>query len=623
VVLYHAGAPGIPGGYAGVDVFFVISGYLIAGILIEDRDRDRYSILKFYDRRIRRIFPALFTMLAVSTALAAITLLPSEMAQFARSLGATVLFSSNIYYWKSAGYFSPAAEDNPLLHTWSLSVEEQFYIVFPLALWAAYRMGLRRVLPVLLAVAAGASLLLAEWGSRATPLAAFYLLPSRSWELLLGAWLAAHRRPFPGGRTGSEAAAFGGLAMIAFAVFAYTRETRFPGLAALLPTVGAAFVIWAGRERETLASKVLSARPLVFVGLISYSLYLWHWPLLVFPRLYLVRPLGPAETALVILASMLVAYASWRFVERPFRSSRPDEQAGARRVVFAGGIAITASLVLTVSLWAGASWRLPAEQARLDSYSAPPLMDECADDDKAVECVSRPSRLTKAVLWGDSHAGQYAEVLEPLADRQGIDLRVVSKPGCPPLVGLVPGVSGAEGEACLKRNEAVLEAILADPEVRAVILAARWARFFFEVKDPEWRGLMGPDGAPVEPAERALAASLHATISSLEARRIAVTLVGQSPEADVPFTRCVAKAAWHDLGMERCKLKKGTLPGGVHSRVVAEVMRLHPKATYIEATAPFCSGGVCQMVAAGRPLLRDADHLSREGAERVLAKFRF
>ena len=319
VVLYHAGFPGLKGGFVGVDVFFVISGFLMASLILSEIDQGAFSLGHFYERRVRRIFPALFATIAASAVAAWLLFMPIEFQYFSRSAMAAALFGSNILFWQESGYFDAAAELKPLLHTWSLAVEEQFYIVFPLLMLVIARF--RRqwtgwILCTLLLVSFGLSI----WQVESAPVAAFYLLPSRFWELLLGAVLALGLVPRSNSPIVAQALVLVGIILIGVAVFAYDEDTSFPGLSALVPCLGAALVIH-GRAEDTPIGRALSWPPLVFIGLISYSLYLWHWPVIVFQRtdaIFAPETTGAVKVALVG-ASIGIAFLSWRFVERPFR----------------------------------------------------------------------------------------------------------------------------------------------------------------------------------------------------------------------------------------------------------------------------------------------------------------
>lgn len=326
VILFHAGFHAFSGGFIGVDVFFVISGYLITSIIINDLAKGQFSLVDFYVRRAKRILPALFLVMLVCLPFAAFIFLPIAMKDFAQSLVATSVFSSNFLFFTESGYFEPNAELKPLLHTWSLAVEEQYYIIFPLLLILAWRFGRRWILG-LLTVIFLFSLAAAEWGTVSSPAAAFYLLPMRAWELLIGAFAAfylqdrAARLPHAVHQAGSVM----GLALIFYAIAAFDEATPFPGVQALIPTLGTTLIILFAMP-GTWVNRLLSVRALVFLGLMSYCAYLWHQPLFAFSRYS--SPEEPSAVIMLLLcfATLPLAYLSWRFVERPFR--RPELPAG-------------------------------------------------------------------------------------------------------------------------------------------------------------------------------------------------------------------------------------------------------------------------------------------------------
>ena len=315
VILFHAGFSWFSGGFVGVDVFFVISGYLITTILIEDLENNRFSITNFYERRVRRILPALFLIMALCIPFAWLWMVPSQNKDFSASLFAVSVFISNILFWQESGYFAAAAEEKPLLHTWSLAVEEQYYVLFPIFLFFLWRFRKKRAFWII-AVLAACSLLLSEWASRNDASANFYLAPTRAWELFAGsiaAFVVQKRGVVPNNMLASL-----GLIAILVSIFYYNSATPFPSIYALLP-VGGVVLIVLFADTETFVSKLLSTRLLVGMGLISYSAYLWHQPLFAFAR---IRTLGDPTNALMIflsVASIALAVVSWKFVEQPFR----------------------------------------------------------------------------------------------------------------------------------------------------------------------------------------------------------------------------------------------------------------------------------------------------------------
>ena len=301
----------------GVDVFFVISGYLITTIIIEDIENKRFSIIKFYERRARRILPALFFVMLVCIPFAWIWMYSSQMKDFSQSLVAVSLFTSNILFLRESGYFDEAAEIKPLLHTWSLSVEEQYYVIFPVFLVLAWHFGKKRVFWMIVVLAA-LSLLLSEWNWRNKTSANFYLATTRAWELLAGSITAFFMQNREVRK--NNLLALVGFAAVTFAVFSYDEKTPFPGVYALVPVVGAVLIILYA-EKTTLVAKLLSTRAFVGIGLISYSAYLWHQPIFAFARIAADGHPRFFLTTVLAFSSVALAYFSWRFIERPFRNT--------------------------------------------------------------------------------------------------------------------------------------------------------------------------------------------------------------------------------------------------------------------------------------------------------------
>lgn len=330
VIFFHAGFQTFSGGFVGVDVFFVISGYLITTIILADLESGEFSIINFYERRARRILPALFLVVLVCIPLAWVFLSRADLSSFSKSLVAVSLFLSNIFFWRDGGYFETVAELKPLLHTWSLAVEEQYYLLFPLFLILAKKLG-RRWTYCLLVLTAVVSLIAAQWGAIHKPLAAFFLLPTRAWELAIGALIALHcssqDKGNVSGRT-KQVLSISGLMLIIGAVFTVDKETPFPSFYALVPTFGAALIILYGTS-NTLIGALLGHKVFVGVGLISYSAYLWHLPLFAFARNHFQNQ-NDKLMLILSVTSLILAAMSWRFIEKPFR----NRQSISRCVVF-------------------------------------------------------------------------------------------------------------------------------------------------------------------------------------------------------------------------------------------------------------------------------------------------
>ncbi len=472
VVLFHAGFAGFTGGFVGVDVFFVISGFLITKLVIEDQ---RFSLLEFYQRRARRILPALAVVVLASSIAAYIFFLPEEFLAFSKSVVATTLFSSNILFWREAGgYFDAPPDLKPLLHTWSLAVEEQFYLVYPLLLIFCRRALRSRWIVLLLPLC-----LISLWASEHAVSsrnqdAAFYLAPFRAWEFLLGTLLAVGAVPRLGHRLVREVLTALGLGLIVWSVVTYTEALPFPGLNALAPCIGAALLIWLGGEQDTIVSRVLSSRPLVFIGLLSYSIYLWHWPLFVFGSYILMQDFTwPAKVALV-LATFPISYLSWRYVELPVR--RGSYWKGWR-IVAAGAAATAASLALGYAAIAtnGLPGRiapeilalnLPHKRDRGDCHNA--TVERVNAGDLCIRGAT--GKAPSFVLVGDSHAFAVSGGVFAAATRAELSGYQFTADSFRPL----PGVKMEK-----RRSDDLTVRFIAflreHPDLRMVVLGGYWA----------------------------------------------------------------------------------------------------------------------------------------------------
>lgn len=343
VVLFHARPEVFSGGFVGVDIFFVISGYLITTIILADLEAGRFSILKFYERRARRILPALFIVIAVCVPFAWLWLMPKDREEFSLSIIAALSFVSNIFFWRQSDYFNAATELKPLLHTWSLGIEEQFYVLFPIFLMLVWRWRRTRIV-MLLTIVVLLSLALAEYEISRKPDATFFLLPTRGWELGMGSLIAFSLKGKGHGYFPlflCQVLSLTGLGLIAYGFVTFSKETPVPGLSALIPTVGAGLVI-AFALPGTLVGRLLVSRVLVSVGLISYSAYLWHQPLLSFTRHRSFTEPANGVIALIVVLTFGLAYLTWRYIEQPFR----QQHTMTNRVIWGFGLMSATGITL-------------------------------------------------------------------------------------------------------------------------------------------------------------------------------------------------------------------------------------------------------------------------------------
>jgi peptidoglycan/LPS O-acetylase OafA/YrhL len=513
VILFHAGFDHFSGGFVGVDVFFVISGYLITTIILAEKEEGTFRLINFYERRIRRILPALFLVMIACIPPAWFWLMPEKLEYFGESMMAVILFLSNFLFWRKSDYFGPAADETPFLHTWSLAVEEQFYVFYPPLIMMCWFLGHRR-LGFLIVAAAVTSLGLSEWAWRQQPSANFYLGPTRAWELMIGATVAFAAFGRPDGAMGGprlrQAASALGLAMILYPIFFFDSSTPVPGLPALLPTVGTALII-AFAGPATFAGRLLALPPMVGIGLISYSAYLWHQPLFAFARIRSPNELGLATFGLLSLAALALAYLSWRFVEKPFR----DKRSVSRNTIFKS--AAVASLVLFTVGFAfdqskGAGFRYTTEQKQVLDLLKYPLRAKYYRDGNCHLAEDKPyqkncyadliDKNNAVLVWGDSHAAAlHVGVFEALGSAPHAQL---TSPGCPPLFGYEATDRGYCGPTGRRVGE-----ILAQSRSPVILMHANWRRYG---KDPR------------------LYPMLEKTIADLKAAGKRVVVVGSLPQ---------------------------------------------------------------------------------------------
>ena len=477
VILFHMGVSGFSGGFVGVDVFFVISGYLIGTIILTEVAEGRFSILGFYERRARRILPALFLVLAVSTPLAMALMLPGPLTEYGENLLGTGLFASNLTLYLQGGYFGGPAELKPLLHTWSLAVEEQFYIFFPLlALLLRRRVGSWLFAGVILVLTA-LSLILADYLSYRGPTLNFYLLPTRAWEMGVGVLVAILLMRGPPLRgAAAELAGAAGLAAIAAAVVLFDDSTRFPSLLALLPVLGTAAILMADGG-ESRAGRLLSLRPFVWIGLISYSLYLWHQPTLAFLRLgWPEAAERPLPLALAGVLSLLLAWASWAWVERPFRDKA---RIGGQAIFAFAAAGLTAAVVAGALLIqsGGLIGRYPPADRPLAAITVAET-GRYVRDAYTAEARDRPIPADRptVLLIGDSHSQDFYNMIREADAFPGYEIvaRYLSA-RCQPMLGLSPEQTATDRARCGSGFGNLSDAVIAEAaDADLVLIVASW-----------------------------------------------------------------------------------------------------------------------------------------------------
>jgi len=476
VILFHSGVDVFSGGYVGVDVFFVISGYLITGILLTNGVNNNIDLVGFYERRARRILPALFFVILVCIFISWLILLPSAMRDFSKSVGATIAFAANILFWRQSGYFDVSAELKPLLHMWSLSVEEQFYLLFPILLFSIRKWTIKFQLATLILLGI-ASIVMANWMVVKNPSFSFYMLPTRAWELLIGASLAVYSRcnQVRYSSIVGELGALSGVFLLGASIFFFDKSTPFPGVYAIVPTAGAALVILFAQP-TTKVGAFLGTKLLVGIGLISYSAYLWHQPLLAFYRIH--TGLQPTGYLLLIIFISITGLSifSWHYVEKPFRKTGYIQ----RKTILTLSVIFTFlfSLFSVVGVYSDGfkSFRFASSEIwrlnTLERRSTPTC--------EITECATSDLKPTDWLLIGDSNAYHFSGVLQNVASSKGHKVLNLSKGGCAPLLHVLrKDQSKAFNEDCSIFYSGVKEYALLPSSPKNIIIAAAWELYVF------------------------------------------------------------------------------------------------------------------------------------------------
>jgi peptidoglycan/LPS O-acetylase OafA/YrhL len=644
VILFHAGVPLFQGGFVGVDIFFVISGYLITSLIASERQAGEFSLAGFYERRARRILPALYLVVLACLPFAWLWMLPSDLKAFSDSLLAVTAFSSNLLFWRDSavlgGYFEPRAGVQTLLHTWSLAVEEQYYLLFPLVLLAAWRLGKRWLIGVVVAIAA-VSLAIAQWASQRHPAFAFFLLPTRAWELLLGALVALYllnwRNRVEGARRYSEAGALLGLAAIGYGIVAYDENTPFPAVYALIPTVGSALVILFATQR-TYVGRLLGSRLLVGIGLISYSAYLWHQPVLSFARLR--SPTVPNKALVVALAlcSFPLAYLSWRFVERPFRDR---VRIGRRTIVLCCVAAAMCSIAVgavghfssgipqRLGDW-GTTWDYIASiRTENDSYCE--LHRRSAEQiERGDICTLGHANMPTMAVIGDSHAGAIFEALDRSDLMTSRSFYAFTGGWCAPLVNDFQLV-GYATQDCVDTTREAFKRITESTTIDTVVLVAEWANYTQGRRDNGYGVATTPglcrdrDGSALSVRDNAVVfrRSLQKTVDYLKSHGKRVLIVEPTPEFNVRVMDYVVKKAFFSRSpdLQAFAPRISLVEYDNRSGLAMEVLRSVTGAEYISTRPLFCGLDGCSALdGAGKILFSDTNHVTDRGADRIVAE---
>lgn len=632
VLFFHCGFPAFSGGYIGVDIFFVISGYLITTIIVREIENNNFSIAKFYERRFRRILPALTVVIAVSLMIGFFLLSADGIIDLGFSVIATALFSSNILFYYESGYFDRMGEMKPLLHTWSLAIEEQYYIFFPLLLTLIAKINSKNFFIWLLILGA-ISLLGCVIFTDTTPSAAFYWLPTRAWEILIGSILALNVFPAPSKQFTREVGSIFGIGMIVFSIFVYTPETSFPGLAALLPTVGVAFVIYCGSGGSSFVYKVLSFRPIVFIGLISYSMYLWHWPIIVYTKILLIKEPSDTVTFMLIASIFFVSALSWKYIETPFRRGSFIQDKRHVFVIFSAVTVTTIVLGMTLILSDGLPGRAAGGEKSIAEYKDKKWQHwkSCQKIDYRVKkgqnlCdIGAKNKPTTFILWGDSHARSLAPGVHLSAFKQGAKGKVATKNACPPLLSIGRGNS----TSCNDLNQYIFEYISDSDEIKTVILAARWPFFAKGTRYKQESGdsvqlidLNSINSSSLSNAEL-FEKGLINTIDKLQMIGKKIVLVNAIPEVgyDVPSAIMIANITKREVNSIIAPTVKEYRERTKEVVSTFNVITNRKQIMLVSPDAYLCDKSYCKVTSNGFALYMDDDHLSTFGSEYISGIF--
>lgn len=635
VVLFHATLTPFSGGFVGVDVFFVISGFLIGDIVNREAAEGRFSFTTFYARRARRILPALVAVTLVTLAICLVLLETGELRGYLKSGLFALLGLSNIHFFLSSDYFAAASHFDPFLMTWSLGVEEQFYVFLPPILLLVYRLAPRHVF----ATVAGLSALSLLGGLLLTtrePQAAFYLLPTRAWEMgagvLLALWQARRGSPeLTRSASLGEVLALAGLALVIGPIVFYDETTPFPGSAAILPVLGTALLLSTPGSR--INRSLLSLGPMRMIGMLSYSWYLTHWPLMALTRLVSFSDPSTEVLSLMAVISLGLAYLSWRFVEQPFRRARSWSD-GRQLAAYGGALAV---LVIGIAgaaygpLRPGVTPPMPLPQ---HARNAAPELASCqarygnAPPDFSETCWPEDAR---AVLLGDSHAASMGLSLRRALAERGIPLALASKSSCPAFLTATRAVDSqpAHAEQCARFNRRVLDRVLADPQIEQVYITGFWKSV---ITPGETSRVLLDNPAPAgTPEEDVFAVALTETVEGLQAAGKTVILLGDNPALEYdPLQQARTRGSTLRQWLQQ-RLSSGQVPddGRIPLAYVTDDTRardtLDGLATelngviYLPLYGQFCSDSGCQVAdAQGRFFHVDGHHLSVTGADFAL-----
>jgi peptidoglycan/LPS O-acetylase OafA/YrhL len=606
VVFFHAGMPWFQGGFVGVDVFFVISGYVVSRAILRALEDGNFSFVDFYVRRAKRLAPALYLVMACVLVFSLLWLMPADAVRVLRTMAYASLLSANVFLAKKADYFASEASQMPLLHVWSLSVEEQFYLLLPGLLFLVRRWPMRRRL-ALYALLFAASLLASQWAVSRGLAGAYFLVPYRGFEFMLGVLLACFSRPIDARI--ADVLLGAGLVIVLSAMVALHAAVPYPGWMALIPCLGAGAIVgWGGSSR--MAGMLLGAPPMVFLGRISYSLYLWHWPVLFAWKRFQLDATGGRWLAIGI--SIGLGYACYRYVEAPLRHLQMGR--------FRAGVSYIAAPILGIALLFFLEQHTdhfvklyPAAFQRLYASVQPPWEGRRGKQcwghvevtDEAACKLGATELSVSAALWGDSHAYHLINFMDQLGKDYGLSVHDLAMPQCPPIVGVPPGAEAKLPlEKCPLHNRKVLQYLLEQPRITTVFLSAAWSSYVDR-----------PGMSEFGVSQQGLASDLDDTVARLRRAGKQVVLFDDVPQAPERLVDCpLYNAIWLPMRVMACSFSKDEAQGDRRAvdTMLRQLIGKYPQIGLINTYDVPCEKDRCLVSLGNVPLymLHDFGHLN-------------
>lgn len=615
VLLCHANFTLFAGGFIGVDIFFVISGFLITSLIKKDLEAGQFSFADFWERRARRILPPLVVVVIATLIAGWFLYLPSDYRLLGQQVASQAVFASNILFKSQAGYFDTENIVKPLLHTWSLAVEEQFYLFFPIAIYFAWKYRRDKAFKYF-GIFSVVSFITAAWIVRNSPSSAFYLLPFRAWELLIGSLMVL--RPYQCEGLKKEVIGWAGLLAIVLGVFLYNDHIQFPGVTALLPCLGAAAIIGSNTGGLNRVGRLLSMRGPVFIGLVSYSLYLWHWPILAFVRYSGLLDFTVTLAALCLLASFVLAVLSWKFVEAPFRKKKIFPTQKSIYAATIGALVILGGAGLAIHFTNGVPGRLPADvvQYANGADDINPYRESCNKPkfdrfEKGEICQANAGRNIEPsfMLWGDSFADAIAPAFYDLSKEHNKNGYVLTAHGCPPILNYEQNAD--LGFDCVGFNDRAFK-LIEDKKIKHVVLAANWND---KIRNPI--GIFKNDGWYKDYSsqyDNIRMAGWQRTVDKLRGMGVKIYILLDVPSAEFLPPRYFAIHKLYDV-----KENNGTLGRDYYLNARQEFVgpfidNNKTKVTFIQPEIKMCDDKECYFEANGHSLYFDKGHLSNYGA---------